>query len=514
MTLGDLIVRNATLHSNRAALIFEGRTYTHREFGDRVFKLGNALIGLGLQPQERLVVIARNCSEYLEAFGAGETVGYIVVNLNIRLSEPEIFAIFKDCEPAALIFAAEFSDLAARLKAECPYLRISICIEGARDGALGYEELVSAAPATRPVFRARPNDIVYLIYTSGSTGRPKGVMWAHAQMLESARIQSHEGHAQTDDVVLVVMPLFHIGAKIQQLTFALLGGTIVLHRVFEAQAVLRAIEAERVTAALFAPTMIQRILDAPDLASYDVSTLRNVHYSSAPMPVPLLRRALAKFGPIFTQIYAMTECQGGTVLKCYEHVPVDNNKRLASAGQPFFGCQIRVVREDGTDCAPYEVGEILLGTTAIMSGYWNNMSATMATVRDGWMYTGDLGYLDGEAFLFIADRKKDMIISGGENIYSWEVEEALRTHPAVAEVAVIGVPDDEWGEAVKAFVVRGAGTPVNAGELIEHCRASIASYKKPKTVEFVDALPRLATGKLDKQKLRSPYWKGRSRQTA
>jgi acyl-CoA synthetase (AMP-forming)/AMP-acid ligase II len=231
--------------------------------------------------------------------------------------------------------------------------------------------------------------------------------------------------------------------------------------------------------------------------------------------VPTLRRAIAAFGPILTQVYGMTECIVGSLLTPAQHV-LDGTetdvKRLASAGQAFLGCDIRVARTDGGDAAVGEIGEVLIRSPGLMTGYWNNTTATVATVRDGWMHTGDLGYLDAESFLFVVDRKKDMIISGGENIYSWEVEEALRSHPSVAEAAVIGVPDAEWGESVKAIVV----TRVTATqqELIDHCRTLIASYKKPRTVEFVEALPRLFNGKIDKKALRAPFWATSGRQVS
>jgi acyl-CoA synthetase (AMP-forming)/AMP-acid ligase II len=223
----------------------------------------------------------------------------------------------------------------------------------------------------------------------------------------------------------------------------------------------------------------------------------------------MLRRAVAAFGPILTQIYGMTECIVASLLTPAQHILEGSEaetKRLASAGQAFLGCRIRVVRPDGTDAETGEIGEILVRGPGMMSGYWNNSTATVSTLREGWMHTGDLGYLDADNFIFVVDRKKDMIISGGENIYSWEVEEALRSHPSVAEAAVIGVPDAEWGESVKAFVVTRAGVRGSSEDLIGHCRSVIASYKKPRTIEFVEALPRLFNGKIDKKALRAPFW--------
>ena len=263
-------------------------------------------------------------------------------------------------------------------------------------------------------------------------------MFSQGAMWESARTFALESGAAEPARVLIVMPLFHIGARIESMGFLFLGATIVLHRTFDPIAVLAIDRAERVTAMHVAPIMVQRLLEVPNRKDFDVSTLKCVHYASAPMPVPLLRRAIEAFGPIFVQVYGMTECLGGTTLKAYDH-KLDGTerelRRLASAGQPYVGTEVRIVGMDGSDVAPGEIGEILIRSPATMNGYWNNPAATVEALRDGWMHTQDLGYVDDDGFLFIVDRKKDMIISGGENIYSWEVEEALRHHPAVAEVA-------------------------------------------------------------------------------
>jgi acyl-CoA synthetase (AMP-forming)/AMP-acid ligase II len=398
-----------------------------------------------------------------------------------------------------------------------PGIRQFLCVGRTPGDGENYDAALAAASDAEPSVRAAPDDIAYLIYTSGTTGRPKGVVWRHRAMIEAVRALTLEGCALEPITALIVMPLFHVGARIESLSFLLLGGTLVLHRAFDAVAALDAIAHERITAIHCAPIMIQRILDVPERAAFDTSSLQHVRYASAPMPVPLLRRALAAFGPIFGQVYGMTECLGGTTLKPHEHVVEGEERdirRLASAGRPYLGTDLRIVRGDGSEAAPGETGEILLRTPATMAGYWNDPSATAQALRDGWFHTGDLGQVDDDGFLFVVDRMKDMIISGGENIYSWEVEEALRHHPAVAEAAVIAVPDREWGEAVKACVVVRGGMAVDEAELIAHCRARIASYKKPRSVDFVHELPRLFNGKVNKKALRAPYWAERERQVS
>jgi acyl-CoA synthetase (AMP-forming)/AMP-acid ligase II len=515
MNLRDIVERNALLHPSRAAVIFEGRRVTHREFAARAFRLGNALLGRGLQPQDRVAVLAPNCIEYLELFAACESAGLIIVNMNHRLSARELVDICRDCEPAALIFHEQFNDLAGELLQEIASLRFSVCLGAPHPSAEAYEPFFATALGGRPPIAIADEDVAYLIYTSGTTGRPKGVMLSHGAVVAAARCISHEGGGRSGDTMLIVMPMFHIGGRIEQLAFTILGAGIVLHRGFEAAAVLQSIVEERVTAAHLAPIMVQRLLDSPHFAATDKSTLRVIHYASAPMPVPILRRAIAAFGPILTQIYGMTECIVASLLTPEQHVlegPEAETRRLGSAGQAFLGCRIRAVRPDGADAGTGEIGEILVRGPGMMNGYWNNTGGTVTTLRDGWMHTGDLGYLDADNFVFVVDRKKDMIISGGENIYSWEVEEALRSHPAVGEAVVIGVPDPEWGESVKAFVVARPGAAPSAEDLIAHCRSVIASYKKPRSVEFVEALPRSFNGKVDKKALRAPFWAGQGRQ--
>jgi acyl-CoA synthetase (AMP-forming)/AMP-acid ligase II len=507
VNLRDITLRNARYHRSRTAIVFKNRRCTHEEFASRAFRLANALLARGLR-QQRVAVLVPNCLEYLEIFCACESANLVIVNLNYRLSAKELIDICRDCGPSALIFHTQFEDLAGEILRAAGPFRIPVCIGGSYHGAEAYEAVADGCSDAPPEVAIDDKDVAYLIYTSGTTGRPKGVMLSHAAIVESAWCISHEGGARSDDVMLIVMPLFHIGARIEQLAFAILGATIVLHSSFDAAAILRSIEAERVTAAHLAPIMIQRLLDSPGLGSTDKSSLRCIHYASAPMPVPSLRRAIAAFGPILTQIYGMTECIVASLLTPAQHNLEGSEaevKRLASAGQAFLGCNIRISRADGTEAATDEIGEILVRGPGIMNGYWNNPTATSSTLRNGWMHTGDLGYLDADNFVFVVDRKKDMIISGGENIYSWEVEEALRSHPSVAEAAVIGVPDAEWGESVKAFIVRRDSVCASAEDLIAHCRSLIASYKKPRTVEFVDALPRLVNGKVDKKALRAPF---------
>ncbi len=511
--VGDIIERNAELFPSKTAVVFEGKRPTFAQFATRVRKLANALAAGGLKHGERVAILAQNCLEYFETVGTAETAGFIAVTLNWRLAPPELAQIVSDCTPTVLIFEERFRAQAESLRGQKCLTRF-IAIGEAPGWAEGYEAVLASGADAPPRFRPEPEDTVYLIYTSGTTGKPKGVELSHRAIVSAAMMNSWGIGAATSDRMLIVMPLFHIGGKICQLCFHVLGATIFLHRAYDAVAMLRCIQDERITAAHFAPIMVRGLLDAPGLASFGTDSLRLVIYASAPMAVTQVREAIAAFGLIFHQVYGMTEHVVGTVLHAHQHLPDGNPaevRRLASAGHPFFDTAIKIARADGSECGREEIGEILLRGPSMMTGYWNNRAASDETLRDGWMHTGDMGFLDDEGFLFVADRQKDMIVSGGENIYSREVEEALLTHPAVEHVAVIGVPDARWGESVKACAVLRAGQSTTEAELIEHCRALIASYKKPRSVDFVAELPRLFNGKVDKKALRATYWQGRDR---
>ncbi|HLI27136.1 MAG TPA: long-chain fatty acid--CoA ligase [Chloroflexota bacterium] len=515
MIVGDIVERNARLSPHQPAVVCGTRRLTHAALAERARRLANALHARGLRRGDRVAVLAQNCPEYLEAYAASELSGFITVTVNYRLAPPEVAFILQDSQPAALLFEAPYAALVAQVRpslaAQLHYVSIGEAIAWAEE----YEALLASA-ATGPLAeRPGGEDTVYLMYTSGTTGTPKGVCLSQRAMAHMALVTSLESDVVPTDRVLLTMPLYHIGAKCTQLAYHLRGCMVVLHRTFDPRAVLETIATERITATLLAPTMLRALLDLPDFDRYDRSSLRSVFYSAAPMPVDLLRRGIAAFGPIFMQLYGMTEIGAiGTGLHKHQHV-LDGDpiavRRLASAGQPLVTCEVRVVRDDGTDCAPGEPGEVLVRSPAVMQGYWNNPAATAEVLHDGWLHTGDIGTLDAEHYLFIVDRKKDMIVSGGENIYPREVETALETHPAVREAAVIGVPDEYWGEAVKAFVVLAPGASVTEAELIEHTRRQIASYKKPRSIEFVSDLPRLPNGKVRKSMLRAPYWTDRER---
>ena len=518
MILGDVIERNARCFGHHPALLFEGRSISHRQFRDRVIRLINALAGLGCTRQDRIAVLSRNCPEYLEVYGAAALGGFVGLGVNYRLSESEQAGILADAQPAVFIFEAEYAERARALRPHLPPGTHIICFEGAIDGSLAYDTLLINAPASPAAFRATEDDTFLLIYTSGTTGAPKGVMLGNEGQLEQARTQAQSHAAVQTDRMLIVMPFYHIGGPTELLTYLVAGATIVLHRTFDAAQILRSIQDLRVTSAHLAPTMISMMLEVQEKTPFDLSSLHTVCYASAPMSVALSIRARAVFGPVFMQIYGMTEVGLGTTLLKHQHIlngSDTDRKRLASAGQAYLGTELKILADDGTGCAPGEVGEVCMRSKCVMQGYWQKPEATADALHSGYLHTGDMGYLDEDDFLFIVDRKKDMIISGGENIYSREVEEALLMHAAVAEVAVIGAPDEKWGESVAAVIVLKPGASVTADELTAHCRALIAGYKRPKIVKFVELMPRVvSTNKIDKRALRAPFWAGQERQVS
>jgi acyl-CoA synthetase (AMP-forming)/AMP-acid ligase II len=510
-TLGSLILRNMRLRPDAPAVTFEGTTRTHRQLAERAFRLAHALIRLGVRRGDRVAILAQNCIEYMETYAAGELAGHITVTLNFRLAEPEITYILADSQPDVLIMDAALAELlgpTARSR-----LRHVVVFGGPGDG-LDYEDLLAAEAPTPPAVAVRPDDIAHLIYTSGTTGRPKGVMLSHRGQMQSALMSAVEALVQPTDRLALAMPYYHIGAKNQWMAHSLFGCPIILHRAFRPQPFIESLRTEQVTVTLLAPTMLNDLIDAGGNRA-TLPALRKVFYSAAPMPEAILRRGITAFGPIFAQVYGMTETGGpGCTLHAHLHRPNGTEqdiRRLGSAGQPMVGVEIRIVRADGTACDVGETGEILIRSDAVMAGYWNNGPATNDTLRDGWVHTGDLGMRDAEDFIFVVDRKKDMIVSGGENIYSREVENALMSHPAVQEAAVVGAPDDRWGETVFAFVVLRDAMVASEDDIIAHVRSLIAGYKRPRSVRFIAALPKLPNGKVEKFKLREPLWAGRQK---
>ncbi|MNQ58026.1 Long-chain-fatty-acid--CoA ligase FadD13 [compost metagenome] len=506
-TLGELLERNACLFPNQEAVVYEDRRITYLQLLERARRLSSALYARGMRHQDRVAILAMNCSEYFDVYTSCHLTGYICTTVNFRLAAPEIEFILQDSAPRVLVFEDQYSEVIDSLRARLTSVEHYLCIGQCPPWAEPYETaLVDADPAGAPI-RAVPDDIVHLIYTSGTTGRPKGAARSQRGDLALAQNQSAVMDMRTNGRVLVMMPMFHAGGLSMMLSEFWHSGCVVLHRKFDPREVLRTIERERVVTVHMAPTIVQQVLELPDIGEYDLSSLETILYAAAPMPVAVLRRGVELLGAIFVNSWGMTETSG-TVLPRHLH-KLDGSeeevRRLGSIGQPMPYCDIRVVDEQGEDCPDGTPGEIWIRSPANLAYYWNNSVATLEALRDGWLRTGDMAWRDSQGFLFLVDRKKDMIISGGENIYCQEVEQALMHHPQVSDVAVIGVPHEKWGETVKAVVVLKPGAELSADELIEFSGTRIARYKRPTSVDFVPELPRLPSGKVNKVVLRQMY---------
>jgi acyl-CoA synthetase (AMP-forming)/AMP-acid ligase II len=506
LALGDTLVRNATRFADTPAYVADGRAVTHLQLHARAGRLASALAAAGVRRQDRVSVLGRNSIEFGEVLAAGQLSGIIIATVNFRLAGPEIASIVADSGPRVLIADAEYLPLIAEHRARFPGVELVVGIGAPSAGeVVGYEDFIAAAPSDDPPYLARPQDIALLVYTSGTTGRPKGCILGQRETRRAAETMNVEMRTGSEDRVLLVMPLFHIGAMFIGLGAHFRGGTSVLHRQFDPGAALDAIAAERVTALHLAPTMLQAIVDAAAGRPDALAGVETVVYSAAPITSPTLAAAMKAMPAAgFLNLYGQTEVVSTGLPREFHVADGDerSRRRLRSVGMPFPGNEVRIAAEDGSECPPGEAGEVCVRSAAMFRGYWNDSAATAEVLRDGWC---DIGTLDSDGLLHLVDRKKDVIISGGENIYSLEVEECLLTHPSVGAVAVIGVPDDKWGEAVSAVVVPAPGSVVMAEDLREHVRSRLARYKAPRHVFVTDQLPVLATGKIDKKLLRAQY---------
>ena len=510
--LGDMIKDNAQRYAEKTAFIFEDGSYTFKEVNHRINSLVNALADLGVGKGDRVGILAYNCPQNFEVFGLGKA-GRVCVPLNYRSVGRELVYLINNSEINTVIVEREFVDIVNSIRHELDLVSNYICLDAEVDGMMGYEQLISRFPPDEPTDDVEPDDPCVLFYTSGTTGHPKGAIHTHKSLV--AEIKVRHDDFSSSDVALCVMPFFHVGGSAANLFPAFAAGaTIVIHSEFDETGVLAAIEKEKVTYVGLVPAMIIRLLEHPDLSRYDLSSLRTIMYVGAPMPLEALKRGIGHFGAIFTQLFGQTETLNVAVLGKEEH-RVEGSpkeiKRLESAGRPLGEGEIRIVDEEGHEVPLGEAGEILVRSDRMMTGYWRMPQETAKTIKDGWLHTGDVGRMDEEGYIYLVDRKKDMIISGGENIYSREVEEVLYMHPAVLEAAVVGVPDEKWGESVKAVVVLKQGATASEQEMIDFCKEHLASYKKPRSVEYRDSLPKTASGKIRKEELREPYWDGYDR---
>lgn len=516
MYLTQAIHRAAATTPDAVATICGERRHSWAEMKDRIARFAGALLDLGIKPGDRIAVLAMNSDRYFEIYASVYWAGAAIVPMNTRWSVPEHVYSIEDAGVTILIVDDTFLEMGRAIKDVCEGIACLIHAgdKPAPDGLMDYEALIADATPAPDALRSG-GDLAGIFYTGGTTGFPKGVMLSHQNLWTGALCVGAGVHYDSSVRYLHAAPMFHLADVGLGNAASIFGGSHVFMPSFEPSAFLRLVEKERVTHTLLVPTMIRMLLDCPDFGKHDLSSWKGLLYGASPMAEALLEAALKALpGVAFTQGYGQTELAPLATLLGPEWHVLEGPRagKLRSAGRPGICVEVKIVGADGEERQYGEVGEVAVRGPNAMMGYWNKPDQTAATLVDGWVRTGDGGYLDEDGFLYIVDRVKDMIVSGGENVYSAEVENALMKHEAVVECAVIGVPDAKWGERVHAIVVTRPGRQVSADDLMQHCKALIAGYKCPRSVEFsAEPLPKSGAGKILKAELRKRFWVGEAR---
>jgi acyl-CoA synthetase (AMP-forming)/AMP-acid ligase II len=507
MNVGTIISRTATNFPEREGLVVDDRRLTFEELNDRVNKLANALLDAGLKKGDRVGLLFYNSLAYFESYLALYKAGLVWVRLNYRLTPSELVNMMNDSKACVLIYGGNFQKVAEEIANRVSSVKMKIC-KGEGLG-ISYDDFLASGSKAEPSVHVVEEDLCDIWYTSGTTGEPKGIMITHRNILTCIQFLLSDVYWITEkDKLLTVGALSHAGS-VRALPFLLRGGLNVIHNRFDPLETFKTIQRERITDLSAVPTILFDLMDHPERTNYDLSSLKTITYAGAPTPVERIKEALKIFGPILSQSFGQAESIITiTHLPKHEHI-VDNDpereKRLASVGREYPGVEVKVVNEEGKECAPGEVGEVVTRSDLVMKGYWNRPEQTAEVLRGGWLYTGDLGSRDDRGYLYLLDRKHGKIITGGLNVYSREVEEVLAKNKAVASACVFGVPDPKWGEAITAAVVLRPGQNISEKTLIEFCKSQLASYKAPKKIHFLDSLPKNAYGKILQRELKKRF---------
>jgi acyl-CoA synthetase (AMP-forming)/AMP-acid ligase II len=506
INIGDFLTTRAHMNPRKEALVdvHAHRRLSYAELNDRANRCVNALLDRGLQRGDRVALLAHNSHQFAECFFGPTKAGLVIMPLNWRLTAEELAFILKDGGARALVFDTEFTPVVEELRAmgsDGSDVEHWICIgqEACPEFAMPYEQLLAGGAEDEPADKAGPDDNLFIMYTSGTTGHPKGVVHTHHTVLWAMLTLNVTADTHFDDRYLLMLPMFHVGALTPLISSSYNGTTLVLLRNFDPGRAWEVIEQERITTTLAVPAMLTFMLQVPDYQRFDRSSLRYESSGASPVPVSLID-TYSDMGVQIYQIYGMTETCGPACMIGSE----DAVTRAGSTGKAFFHTQVRVVDENGNDQPPGVPGEVLVRGPHIMKEYWNRPEATAETIVDGWLHTGDIATCDEEGFVTIRDRKKDMIISGGENVYPAEVENVLLQHPGIADVAVIGQDSARWGESPLAVVVRNDAT-LSERDVLQHCDGKLARYKQPRGAVFVDVIPRNPSGKILKRVLREQF---------
>lgn len=507
MLLSDIVGLNGSKTPGKVAVVTDDRIVTFGELRDRTNQVANAMLELGIQG-DRVAVLSENLPEFVEMYYGVPAAGMALTFLNYRLHPKEWAWILANAGAKVIVTQAKFLSDLEPLLPEVPSIEHVVVIgEPTSTSQVSYDDLVGAASAAEPDIDIDEDSTAWLLYTSGATGFPKGAMLSHRNLIVAVLNSVIEYEPQPDERALIAFPLCHVSGYSVPVTH-MRGGRIVLTPMFEPELWMQMVDEHKITGTSMAPTMLNFILQHPKVNDYELSSLRGIGYGAAAMPVEILRSAIKRFGPIVYSGFGMTEL-GGNVLTfpkaAHERAVNGDEHLLASCGTPMVLADVMVVDETMTECPPGEVGEIVIRGEQVLMGYFRNEEGTAKAFEGGWFHTGDMARRDEEGFFYIVDRMKDMIITGGENVYSREVEEVIYTHPAVSEAAVVGVPDEVWGEKVTAVIVLRSGATATESEIIALCRDSLAGYKKPKQVVFVDELPKTVSGKIVKRELRTQF---------
>ncbi|MEP1124759.1 MAG: long-chain-fatty-acid--CoA ligase [Ilumatobacter sp.] len=510
MLLSDMIRLNGRKNPDKVAVVSDDVSVTFGELRDRMHQVANAMLQLA-DVGDRVAVLAENLPEYVEMYYGVPDAGMALTFLNYRLHPKEWAWIMSNAEARILVVQPKFLEHLEPFLESVPTLEHVVVIgDPTPDHQVTYADLVGSASSEQPDLVVDEDTTAWLLYTSGTTGFPKGAMLTHRNLVIAALNSVIEYEPQPDERALIAFPLCHVSGYSVPVTH-FRGGRIVLTPMFEAELWMKLVDEHQITGTSMAPTMLNFILEHPKVNDYDLSSLRGIGYGAAAMPVEILRSAIKRFGPIVYSGFGMTEL-GGNVLtfpkSAHERAVNGEEHLLASCGTPMVMADVKVVDEEMNECPPGIVGEVVIRGEQVLAGYFGNEAGTAEAFRGGWFHTGDMARRDEEGFFYIVDRMKDMIITGGENVYSREVEEVLYTHPGVSEAAVIGIPDETWGEVVTAVLVLRAGAVVSEADIVQTARDNLAGYKKPRRVIFVDELPKTVSGKIIKRQLRDELTTG------
>ena len=509
MVVGDMFARNARKFPEKLGVVSGDVRLTYRMLNERINRLANRLLDMGLKKGDRIGVFIHNCHQFIEIYFAAAKTGGIFCPYNNHLTKLEFKDLCDYSKPKFLFVDAEFGDLVASLKPEFSFVSSYICLQKPQLPFMeSYEEVISRAEGKEPEIAIQDDDVMSMFFTGGTTGTPKGALRTHRHLISEAVARVIELKVDYDDRPLITFPMYHVACEDNIVGHFFMPNTMHIRREggFDPAEMLDYISRNAITVCQMVPTMLNATLQVPNVSEYDLSSLRLIAYAGSPMPVELLKRALQTFKCGFMQLYGQTESGPlTTVLKPEDHIldgSQERLERLASAGRAIINYEVKIVDDDDNDVPIGDIGEITVKSEAMMKGYWQLPEQTEEKLKNGWLHTGDLGKMDEDGYVYIVDRKDDMIISGGINIYPREIEEVLYAHPAILEAQVIGVSDDYWGESVKAVVALKEGMAATAEEIIKFCGEHLAGFKKPKSVEFWKELPKSPQGKILKRVIR------------